>query len=132
MRIHHGDESGDKRGVRFPPLSPTTGRKQRPQHKAQTHVVDIKMSLSWSHARRQSVAMKTYFSGSTHILDDDPIRRLVAYEVACMDRVIPHPNIVLLLEAMKTSRRQVCLVMEAAAASRDDLMATISAAPEGR
>ena len=49
-----------------------------------------------------------------------------------MRRVSSHRNIVRLIEVVVSSPSKVCLVMEAAAACRGDLMEMIAASPAGR
>jgi len=123
----------DKKRERLPPLSATTGHVvQLLQTTTDAPPAGIQVQLVWSFARCRSVALKTFHAASPRTLNEDPCRRLIAYEVLCMDRIIPHPNVVRLLEVKKISPCEVYLVMEAAAASRGSLMKTIVAAPEGR
>lgn len=108
----------------------STNTKQREQHRSLPSL-NSQLKLSWDQANRQSVALQTV---RTHpfMFDDHPCRQLVEYEVKSMDRVSSHANIVRLHDVVVKSPSKVCLVMEAAAASRGTLMETITAAPEGR
>ena len=91
----------------------------------------IELTLGWDRSNRQSVALKT-FRTDPPLFRGHPGCRLVEYETKAMDRVASHPNIVRLLQVVIRSRSIVCLVMEAAAVSRQDLVETIAAAPGGR
>ena len=92
---------------------------------------DIELKLAWDHASRQSVTLKTVRTNPI-AFQDHPCSKLVEYEIKSMDRVARHHNIVRLDDVFVRSPSNVCLVMEAAAASRGNLMETIAAAPEGR
>jgi len=122
-----------KKDVKLPALRATTSQ-QRQQQQTMTRQPspgNARLHLSWDYAGRQSVALKTFHLASPCTLND-PHRRVIKQEVICMDRVLPHPNVVKLLAVVKVSRNEVRLVMEAAAAFHDNLMEVITAAPGGR
>ena len=91
----------------------------------------VKLELGWDQANRKSVALKT-FRTDPYTFDDHPCRQLVEYEIKSMDRLSSHTNIVRLHDVTVKSLSRVCLVMEAAAASRRTLMEVIADAPDGR
>eukprot|EP00903_Cladosiphon_okamuranus_P017332 g15969.t1 len=93
--------------------------------------LNIKLKLRWDEAYRESVTLKV-FSTEPYTFDNHPCRQLVEYEIKSMDRVSSHANIVRLHDVRVISPSKFYLVMEAAVASRGDLMETITAAPEGR
>lgn len=105
---------------------------RRQQPKSHASPGNIRMRLRWDRSRNQRVAVKTIKCTGSSPFAEDLVSRLVAFEVAAMDRIIPHPNVVRLLEVPQASPAGACLVMEADALSRGDLMQTINAAPKGR
>lgn len=113
--------------------STDTDQHQRRQKKpiSSSSSLDVELKLGWDHASRQSVALKTYRT-DPYVFEDHPCRQLVEYEIKSMDRISFHHNIVRLVEVMVRSPSNVCLVMEAAAGSRGNLMETISAASNGK
>jgi len=131
MGLHRHD---NKQGVRLPAL-PAAGQVEQRQRQQgmtpRTSPGGIRLQLTWDSARCQSVAWKTFHLASPTTLND-PGRQLIKQEVICMDRVLPHPNVVDLLGVVKVSKREVRLVMEAAIVYQDNLMEMIAAAPEGR
>ena len=134
MGVHLDEQKG--KGVRFPFLSVTSqygGQRQQQllQMTPSTSPRCFRLQLAWDYARRQSVALKTFHLASPYTLNDSH-RRMLKQEVLSMDRVIPHPNVVELLEVVKVSSNEVRLVMEAAPAFQDNLMEIIAAAPTGR
>lgn len=104
----------------------------RQMEQCQQQQMMTRLELSWDYTRRQSVAVKTvYLPLPFHTLNDFG-RQLLKQEVVCMDRVVPHPNVVELLAVVKISTSEVRLVMEAAAVSHDNLVEVIVASPQGR
>lgn len=87
----------------------------------------ITLKLSWDRSSNQSVAVKT-FSATSPAAFDEAYFNMLKYEVLSMDRTGDHPNIVQLFNTVVSSPSQVCLVMEAAAVSGDDLLETIERA----
>ena len=120
----------------------TNARRASRQHKAGTmppaktnsHAspAKIRTQLRWDYSRHQSVAAKIFETVGSTPFDKDLASRLVAFEVASMDRIIPHPNVVRLLEVSRASPSGACLVMEADAIARSDLMHTIASSYGGR
>lgn len=129
-------ESLDKRHIRSnkvaAPAINTRQHSQDQQTKIHASPINIRTQLHWDYSRHQSVAVKTVETAGSAPFEEDLVRRLVAYEVASMDRTIPHPNVVRLLEVSRASPSGASLVMEADAVCLGDLMQTISSAPEGR
>eukprot|EP00752_Nemacystus_decipiens_P010543 g9388.t1 len=127
MRRNQGDKTKSR-------LSTIETREDEHQQLPKTSLssqVGMTLKLAWDHANRQSVALKTFRTGPV-AFEDHPCSQLVEYEIKSMDRVASHPNVVRLVDVMVRSPSNVCLVMEAAAASRGNLMETIAAAPAGR
>ena len=96
-----------------------------------TAALDIELKLGWDQGNRQSVALKT-FRTDPATFQDYLCSSLLEYEIKSMDRVAPHRNIVRLVDVMVKSPWNVCLVMEAGAVSRGNLVEAIASAPEGR
>ena len=128
---------GDKVGLRLPNITRKKAEQQQQQQQQQhgkppsPPSLKVQLKLGWDQANRTSVALKT-FRTDPYIFDDHPSRQLVEYEIKSMDRVSSHNNIVRLHNVVVVSPSKFCLVMEAAAGSRGNLMETIAAAPDGR
>ena len=105
-----------------------------PPAKTNSHAspANIRTQLCWDYSRHQSVAAKIFETVGSTPFDEELASRLVAFEVAAMDRIIPHPNVVRLLEVSRASPSGACLVMEADAIARSDLMHTIASSYGGR
>ncbi len=119
--------------MKFPALPAATSQPRQQPQTMTPHPSpgSIRLQLSWDYALRQSVALKTFHLARASTLSDSG-RRQLKQEVVCMDKVLPHPNVVKLLAVVKVSSTEVRLVMEAAAAFHDNLMEVIAAAPERR
>ena len=126
-----GRNQGDDTHARLFANNSRANQHQHVPKKDPSSRVDIELKLAWDHASRQSVAFKTVRTDPIDF-EDHPCSQLVEYEIKSMDRVASHSNIVRLVDVFVRSPSNVCLVMEAAAVSRGNLMETIAAAPEGR
>ena len=127
MRRNQGDDTAAR-------VFTNKSRANQPQNvpkNSSSSRLDIELKLAWDHAKVKSVAFKTVRTNPIDF-EDHPCSQLVEYEIKSMDRVASHPNIVRLHDVFVRSPSNVCLVMEAAAVSRGNLMETIAAAPEGR
>lgn len=118
---------------RTPGVETEAKQHQQTQKKPPSASTDVELKLGWDHANRQSVALKTFRTDPSNFQDHRCNQlHVVEHEVKSMMRITPHNNIVGLVDFVARSPSNVCLVMEAAAASRRNLMETIAAAPEGR
>lgn len=123
---------GYKTGVRLPSITRKAEQNHQRQRKPRSSSsLDVQLKLGCDQANGHSVALKT-FRTHPYIFDNHPRRQLVEYEIKSMDRTASHNNIVRLHDVVVKSLSTVCLVMEAAAGSRGNLMETIAAAPDGR
>ena len=105
---------------------------QHPQEKSlSSSRLDIELKLAWDRGSAQSAALKIIRTDPV-AFNDHPCSQLVEYEIKAMDRVASHHNVMRLITVRVRSPSNICLVMEAAAACRGNLMETITAAPEGR
>lgn len=103
----------------------------QPQEKPRSLALHVDLKLGWDLVDRKSVTLKT-FRTDPFTFEDHPCHQLVEYEIKSMDRTSSHHNIVRLNDVVVKSPSHFCLVMEAAAASQEGLMETITAAPQGR
>ena len=122
------DDEAD--GRRYLATRPTDQRHQDKNTRPSSSL-QVEVKLGWDQANRQSVALKTFRTdpAASRACSNS---HLVKFEADSMDRVTSHRNVVHLIKVMVRSPSNVCLVMEAAAASRGNLMETIAAAPGGR
>jgi len=127
MRTCLGDETDAWRHHYTGPTEKRHGEKNR----CPSSSLQVELKLGWDEADRQSVTLKTF---RTDLSAPRACSRnhLVRYEAKSMSRVTPHRNVVHLLKVEVASPLHVCLIMEAAAASRGNLAETIAAAPGGR